>query len=141
MTMEKNVLRTKGKACDADACAVRDALLVIGGKWKSLIMLTVHNQGRIRFNQLKQALPGISQKMLTQQLRELERDGLITRFDYEEMPLRVEYSLTGLGRSAGKLYEAINMWQKKHLGTINENRKGYDGSTRKRGQVPRATRE
>mgnify|MGYP003385041456 CR=1 FL=1 len=130
--MNKNAVKTRVKACDADACAVRDTLLVIGGKWKSLIMLTVHNQGKIRFNQLKQSLPGISQKMLTQQLRELERDGLITRLDYEEMPLRVEYSLTDLGRSAGSLYEAINDWQKKYLGTINESRKSYDVNTERR---------
>jgi DNA-binding HxlR family transcriptional regulator len=128
VTTEQNQLITKGEPCDLDACAVRDTLLIIGGKWKSIIMHTMHNQGTIRFNLLKKSLPDISQKMLTQQLRELERDGLIKRVDYEEMPPRVEYSLTDLGRSAGSVYKAINIWQKEHLKTINNNRKNYDES-------------
>lgn len=126
--MDKNLLITGSEPCDVDACAVRDTLLIIGGKWKSTIMHTVHNQGTIRFNQLKKSLPNISQKMLTQQLRELERDGLIKRVDYEEMPPRVEYSLTDLGISTGSVYKTINIWQKEHLKTINNNRKNYDES-------------
>lgn len=126
--MDKNLLQTGNEPCDDDVCAVRDTLLIIGGKWKSIIMHTVHKQKTIRFNQLKKSLPGISQKMLTQQLRELERDGLIKRVNFEEMPPRVEYSLTDLGRSAGSLYKAINIWQKEHLKIIENYRNNYDES-------------
>ncbi len=128
MTIDKNLVIPGSETCDVDACAVRDTLLIIGGKWKNIIMHTVHNQGTIRFNQLKKSLPDISQKMLAQQLRELERDGLIKRINYEEMPPRVEYLLTDLGISVGSLYKGINIWQKEHLKTINNNRRNYDKS-------------
>ncbi len=126
--MDKNLVPTGSEPCDVDACAVRETLLIIGGKWKNIILHTIHNQGTIRFNQLKKSLPDISLKMLTQQLRELERDGLIKRVDYDEMPPRVEYSLTDLGITTGELYKAINSWQKEHLKAVNNNRKNYDES-------------
>jgi DNA-binding HxlR family transcriptional regulator len=128
VTVDKNLVIPVSKPCNVDACAVRDTLLIIGGKWKSIIMHTLHNQGTIRFNQLKKLLPDISQKMLTQQLRELERDGLIKRVEYDEMPPRVEYSLSDLGISVGSVYKTINSWQKEHLEIINNNRENYDKS-------------
>ena len=112
--------------CDADVCAVRDTLTVIGGKWKSIILHTIHIEEIVRFNQLKKLLPEISQKMLTQQLRELERDGLIIRIDFGELPARVEYSLSDLGKKAGQLFKIINSWQKQFLPEVESHRIQYD---------------
>ena len=78
-------------------CAINMVIEIIGGKWKVLILWNLNEGGR-RFNELKRALPGITQKMLTQQLRELEQHGLVSRTVYEEMPPRVEYTTTALGK-------------------------------------------
>ncbi len=115
------------KPCDIDSCAVRDALQIVGGKWKSMILHSIGSSGKIRFNELKRALPEISQKMLTQQLRELERDGIIQREYFKEVPPRVEYSVSDLGKTIGDVYKGINLWQKKHLKAVKKNRKSYDG--------------
>ena len=115
------------KPCDIDSCAVRDALQVFGGKWKSMILHQVGSNGRIRFNELKRTLPEISQKMLTQQLRELERDGIILREYFKEVPPRVEYSVSDLGKTIGDVYKGINLWQKKYFKAVKKNRKSYDG--------------
>lgn len=78
-------------------CAINMVIEIIGGKWKVLILWNL-NEGGKRFNELKRTLPGITQKMLTQQLRELEQHGLVSRIVYEEMPPRVEYTTTALGK-------------------------------------------
>ncbi len=114
------------KTCNLDSCEVRDALGVIGGKWKNLIMYAVGANGTIRFNQLHKAVPGISQKMLTQQLRELERDGLINREFYQEIPPRVEYSATELGKTVGSVYAEVHAWQKENIDKILRAREKYD---------------
>ena len=79
-------------------CTVDVTLSVIGGKWKLLIYYHLR-QGITRFGQLKRAIPRITQTMLTQQLRELEEDGIITRTIYAEIPPRVEYEVTEFGLS------------------------------------------
>ena len=79
-------------------CPVEVTLSVIGGKWKPLILWHLY-QGRVRrFLELQRMIPGITRKMLTQHLRELERDGVVARQIFDEMPLRVEYSLTKYGQ-------------------------------------------
>ena len=126
VTIEKNSKTIFEHHCESDGCEVRDALLIIGGKWKSMILFTLGTQGILRFNQLKQMVPEISQKMLTQQLRDLERDGLITRKAYPEIPPRVEYAITDLGESIGKIYEAIHQWTAENFATIEQSRIRYD---------------
>lgn len=91
------------------ACPVEATLGVIGGKWKPLILW--HLKGEVlRYNTLQQTLPGISPKMLTKQLRELEEDGIVKREMYPEIPPRVEYSLTDFGRTIIPVLEALAEW-------------------------------
>ncbi len=126
--MKKNHSNTLNHSCDTNSCGVRDAILIIGGKWKSMIMYALGQHKLIRFNQLKAMIPQISQKMLTQQLRELERDGLVSRKVFPEVPPRVEYSITELGLSIGYIYKEIHLWQQQHIKEIERCRKTYDAS-------------
>ena len=95
-------------------CTVSVTLEIIGGKWKSLILWHLSFK-TLRFSQLQRRLQKITQKMLTQQLRELERDGLIHREVYAEVPPRVEYSLTEQGRSVVPILELMCQWGKDYL--------------------------
>jgi DNA-binding HxlR family transcriptional regulator len=90
-------------------CGVEITLNLIGGKWKGLILWHLC-QRTFRFSQLRRRTHGITQKMLTQQLRELERDGLVHREVYPEVPPRVEYSLTDEGLSLKPLLTAMCLW-------------------------------
>ncbi len=91
-------------------CPVELALQVIGGKWKPLILWHLGTDGTLRFGQLKRSMPAITQKMLTQQLRELEADGLVLRRVYAQVPPKVEYSLTELGDSVMPLMRQLCAW-------------------------------
>ncbi|ENH97823.1 HxlR family transcriptional regulator [Gracilibacillus halophilus YIM-C55.5] len=84
---------------DPDACRVEDALSILVGKWKPIILLHLLNEGTQRFNHLKKKMPGITQKMLTKQLRELEDEDIVERVVYPQVPPKVEYSLTNYGKS------------------------------------------
>lgn len=99
----------------SDACTVDVTLKVLGGKWKPVILWYV-SRGTIRFNQLHRQITGITQKMLTQQLRELEKDGLILRTVYPEVPPRVEYSITEYGTSLRPVLRAMSEWGRTHAG-------------------------
>ena len=91
-------------------CTIELTLNVIGGKWKSIILFHLGNEGTKRFGELKQKMPNITQKMLTQQLRELEHDGLVYRRVYAEVPPKVEYSLTEFGRTIMPVMENLCRW-------------------------------
>ncbi|OUS24296.1 transcriptional regulator [Gammaproteobacteria bacterium 45_16_T64] len=95
-------------------CPVEAALDVIGGKWKSIVLFRIMEQTR-RFNELRRLIPAVTQRTLTNQLRELERDGLIHRKVYAEVPPKVEYSATDLGLSLQPVLEAIAHWSEEHL--------------------------
>lgn len=90
-------------------CPIEAALDMIGGKWKSMILYLVSVETR-RFNELRRLLPSMTQRILTNQLRELERDGLISRKVYAEVPPRVEYSATPLGASLVPVLGALKSW-------------------------------
>jgi len=94
-------------------CPAEYTLNVIGGRWKVLILWNLF-QGEQRFSDLFRAMNGPTQKMLTQQLRELERDGLLHREVYAQVPPKVEYSLTPLGMSLKPIVNAMCDWGKKH---------------------------
>ncbi|MCY6957117.1 winged helix-turn-helix transcriptional regulator [Clostridium brassicae] len=90
-------------------CGMELTMDVIGGKWKSVILWHLRNK-TLRFSQLKRRLHGITQKMLTQQLRELEEDGLINRKVFPQVPPKVEYSLTEYGQSIVPVLYSIYQW-------------------------------
>ncbi len=95
------------------ACPVTATLKVIGGKWKPVILWEME-QGVLRFGQMKRTIPGITQKMLTQQLRELEQDGIIWRKVYAEVPPRVEYGISEYGKSLRTLLNEMAHWGREH---------------------------
>jgi DNA-binding HxlR family transcriptional regulator len=99
------------------SCGLGPALAVIGGKWKALILWEVHNQP-VRFGELKRRVPGISEKMLIQQLREMEADGIVHRKVYHEVPPRVEYSATEFGASLNEALTPLAEWGKEHMARI-----------------------
>lgn len=90
-------------------CPSRDVLDLIGGKWAILILCCLQ-QGPVRTGELMRSIGGISQKMLTQTLRDLERNGMIERYSFNEVPPRVEYRLTALGASLSELARAMEQW-------------------------------
>lgn len=96
-------------------CAVEAAISLIDGKWKCVILYHLQD-GTIRFNELRRRLPSITQRMLTNQLRELEADGLIGRRVYAEVPPKVEYSLSERGRSLAPILDALKSWGDANLG-------------------------
>jgi len=91
------------------ACPVATTVQIIGSKWKLLIMRNLL-QRPWRFNELKKDLEGISQKVLTDSLRSMEADGIITRTVYPEVPPRVEYALSDLGESMRPIMDAMEIW-------------------------------
>jgi DNA-binding HxlR family transcriptional regulator len=103
----------------AVTCPVEFTLAIIGGRWKALILYQLF-LGVKRFSQLQKILKGVSQKMLTQQLRELESDGIIHREVYAQVPPKVEYSLTALGASLKPVIESMCEWGVMHSVTKSE---------------------
>jgi DNA-binding HxlR family transcriptional regulator len=94
-------------------CPVTTTLSVIGGKWKPIILYAIKEETK-RFSQIKRLIPTISQKMLTQQLRELEVDGMVHRHVYPVVPPKVEYTLTEYGRSLMPIMDAMAAWGRSH---------------------------
>jgi len=99
-------------------CPLELALDLIGGKWKGLIIWYLGAEGVLRHTELKRRLERVSQKVLTQQLRELERDGLIRRRVYPETPPRVEYCLAELGAAVRPAIEALRVWADERLRAV-----------------------
>ncbi len=100
-------------------CTFELTLELIGGKWKPIILwhLSQHEQA-LRFSELKRTMPNVTQKMLTQQLRELEEDRLVNRKVYAEVPPKVEYALTDIGKSLIPLLKTMDDWGKDYSVTI-----------------------
>lgn len=96
-----------------EECPVRDTLDVIGGKWKPVITWYLLG-GTKRFGELRKSVPDATQKMLTQQLRELERDGIVSRKIFRQIPPRVEYALTPYGQTLRPVMAELCQWGKKH---------------------------
>lgn len=107
------------------ACPSRQILDVLANKWTMLVMGALSG-GPMRFGELRRRLDGITQKMLTQTLRTLERDGLVTRTVYPTIPPKVEYAATGLGESVTALMHAIRTWSEENINAVLNARDAYD---------------
>lgn len=102
-------------SCSNYKCEIELTLEIISGKWKALILWNLGNYGIIRFNEFKRRIPEITQKMLTQQLRDLENNKLISRKVYPQVPPMVEYSLTELGENLIPILEEMDKWGKNYI--------------------------
>ncbi len=122
--METIIIR-KVHDCYDQYCPTRHALDRIADKYTVLIIVFLQESPR-RFNELQRMITGISQKVLTQTLRSLERDGLITRTVYAEVPPRVEYALTPLGRTLIEPLAALRNWAETHIDTVLTAQTEYD---------------
>lgn len=98
-----------------EGCGVRKVLNVIGGKWKILILCAMNGHASMRYGELRRTIVGITNTMLAQSLHEMEADGLILRRQYDEMPVRVEYSLTEEAASLIPILLELKDWGVKHL--------------------------
>ncbi|MFC5701494.1 winged helix-turn-helix transcriptional regulator [Cohnella faecalis] len=102
-----------------DKCSVEWTLDVIGGKWKGVIVFHLL-EGKKRFNEFRRRIPGVTQRMLTLQLRELERDGVVHRKVYSEVPPRVEYSLTEFGQTLEPIIRNMKTWGDEYARRVAE---------------------
>lgn len=116
------------KECDMIVCPLRDLLSRLGDKWTVLILITLakREKHQARFSEIKKEIPDISQRMLTTTLRSLERDGLLSRTVYPEVPPRVEYQLTELGTSILVPMEKLVDWLEINWDEIKKARKEFD---------------
>jgi len=101
-------------------CPVSFTLSLIGGRWKAAIIWKL-SEGNLRFSQLREQVGGVSDRILTKQLKEMQEDGLVGRRSYKEVPPRVEYFLTEKGRSLEPVLQAILRWGMEHIGGGEEN--------------------
>jgi len=102
-------------------CPVEAALEAIGGKWKGVILYHLQNDTK-RFNELRKLIPDITQRMLTKQLRELEKDNIINRKVFAEVPPKVEYSLTKFGLTLKPTIKELQNWGEKYIKELEKNR-------------------
>jgi DNA-binding HxlR family transcriptional regulator len=100
------------------SCGLDAAIDVVGGKWKPLILWALHAHGPCRFGDLRRRISGITEKMLVQQLRQLEADGLVHREVFAEVPPRVEYSMTDLGETLNTALLPLGEWGDRNMDTI-----------------------
>ena len=104
-------------ACSVEvrkACPIEMTLQMIGGKWKGII-INILSESSVRFNELRRLIPGITQRMLTLQLRELETDGIVKRKVETTVPPKVEYSLTDLGENLSPIIKSLRTWGNEYL--------------------------
>jgi DNA-binding HxlR family transcriptional regulator len=110
-------------------CPSRQVLDALSDKWVTLVLTALSNGSR-RYSELARTIAGVSQKMLTQTLRALERDGLVTRTVTPSVPVRVDYELTPLGQSVLPVVSAIKDWAETHIEDVHAARAVYDGGVR-----------
>lgn len=101
-------------------CKVETALEILVGKWKPIILFHLFSNGTMRFNELQKALPDISKKMLTSQLRELEYHDIVHREIYRQIPPKVEYSISEYGKGMVPVLQAMNDWGMAHVKHLEE---------------------
>lgn len=109
-----------------EMCPVRNVIARFGNKWGFLVLLTIHEHGTIRFNELARAIPDLSTRVLSSTLRTLEADDLVLRRVYPEIPPRVEYSLTPIGEELVPIIGELTEWASRNLPTIMKHRKKFE---------------
>ncbi len=110
-----------------EICPVRNVVARFGNKWALLVLLVISENEPIRYNQLGRNIPDISSRVLSNTLRTLEADGLILRTLYQEVPPRVEYSLTDTGRSLVPIILQLTEWAQNNMKTIIDHRNAHEG--------------
>lgn len=110
------------------ACGLDAAVDVVGGKWKPMILWALHAGTTLRFGELRRHITGISEKVLIQQLRELQSDGIVHREVYREVPPKVEYSLTSLGLSLNEALVPLGVWGDDHMRQLVANKEAGRGA-------------
>ncbi|WP_280266633.1 winged helix-turn-helix transcriptional regulator [Nocardia wallacei] len=111
-----------------DPCPVSPVVDLFFGRWSTQVLWVLNHHGRMRFNELLQRIPGLTPKVLTQRLRQLERDGLVVRTYYPEVPPRVEYAATPLATTLRPLFNSLAEWSDEHLGEVLAARAAYDAA-------------
>ncbi|MGX2997368.1 winged helix-turn-helix transcriptional regulator [Streptomyces sp. JNUCC 64] len=113
-------------AAPGQPCPIAPVLDIVFSRWTTPILWTLHRFGRQRFVELQRNVTVITPKVLTQRLRQLERDGLVVRTYHPEVPPRVEYEISELGRSLAPLFAALSDWSADHLPRVEEARRAFD---------------
>ncbi|MBS4223022.1 winged helix-turn-helix transcriptional regulator [Lederbergia citrea] len=111
-----------------ERCKVDEALGILVGKWKPIILLHLFNEGTQRFSELKRLMPDITQKMLTKQLRELEEEDIIDRVIYPQIPPKVEYSISEYGKSLQPVLDIMHEWGTAHTNHMQKKRNSQNAS-------------
>jgi DNA-binding HxlR family transcriptional regulator len=122
-------VRTVSQAAPAatdSGCPIAPVIDIVFSRWTTPILWQLHTHGRQRFNDLKDLAGGITAKVLTQRLRQLERDGLVARFYFGEVPPRVEYEITPLGASLAPVFASLVTWSTANLDQVGAARTAYD---------------
>lgn len=125
MTVPAQDLATVRETSPLTACPVGLAVEVLSSRWTP-VLWTLHTFGRQRFVELQRRIDSITPKVLTQRLRQLERDGLIRRYQYAEVPPRVEYEITDLGASLAPLFAQLTGWGMANADAVERSRIDYD---------------
>ena len=120
------------KTIDAGAeLLVREVLERVADKWTLLVIVALED-GRLRFSRIREKVGGVSQKMLTKTLRQLERDGLVTRTVHPVVPPHVDYELTPLGESLGEAVCSVWLWVEQHMHDVQRSRRSFDAAAPRR---------
>lgn len=108
------------------ACPINPVVDLLFSRWTTPIVWVLEHHGRLRFNELQRLVPSITPKVLTQRLRQLERDGLVIRTYHAEIPPRVEYEISELGRTLVPVFQTLAGWSDTHLPQVTAARRAYD---------------
>lgn len=127
MTATVSSARGKAGVSPAQACPIGPVVEILFSRWTTPILWSLNAFGRMRFVELERLIGVITPKVLTQRLRQLERDGLVTRTYTPEVPPRVEYEITELGRSLAPVFAALVEWSDENLRAVEKAREAYDG--------------
>ncbi|MED7926771.1 helix-turn-helix domain-containing protein [Nonomuraea sp. LP-02] len=113
-----------------EACPISPVVDLVFSRWSTPILWVLKEHGRQRFVEIQRRLSAITPKVLTQRLRQLERDGLITRTYHAEIPPRVEYEISDLGRTLSPVFATLTQWSDVHLASVEAARHAYDQADR-----------